>query len=290
VWDKGSTDGTLDILRQWIPARLPGRVVSDHPLGLGASLAAAVETAQTELLARIDADDVNMPGRLEKQIAFLAAHPAAGAVGSGIEFIDEGGRCLERYHHPSADADVRWRTLWRTSMLHPTMMCRRDAVIHAGNYRDCQPVEDHDLLLRMARISELWNIPDVLLRYRRRSDSVTGKTRDFSPGFRRVAQMNAAILFPDLSPADALELWELVLDDVAPRVVTLRDMYRLRAAAGAWARLAGKPTEYFRSTEVYRFQMRALLRQWVQRYGLGFVIGLRRRMRRHTGTPSERSY
>src|SRR5438552_5677499 len=71
VWDNGSTDGTLDELRRWIPSRLPGRIIDNRPLSLGNSLAALVEAAGTELCARIDADDVNYPERLERQVAFL---------------------------------------------------------------------------------------------------------------------------------------------------------------------------------------------------------------------------
>src|SRR5438270_212199 len=70
VWDNGSTDGTLEELQRWIPSRLPGRIVSAEPLSLGTSLARLVEAAETELCARIDADDVNYRERLEKQEEF----------------------------------------------------------------------------------------------------------------------------------------------------------------------------------------------------------------------------
>src|SRR5437870_1083178 len=95
AWDNGSTDGSVAELEGWIPGRLPGRVITGNPLRLGASLAAMVEMAETELLARIDADDVNDPARLAKQAAFMAEHPAVGAVGSDIAFIDEQGQRID---------------------------------------------------------------------------------------------------------------------------------------------------------------------------------------------------
>ena len=71
VWDNGSTDGTLEELEKWIPTRLPGRIITGEPLSLGDSLARMVEECKTELCARIDADDINLPERLEKQVAFF---------------------------------------------------------------------------------------------------------------------------------------------------------------------------------------------------------------------------
>ena len=49
VWDNGSTDGTLDELRRWIPSRLAGRVIYGNPLSLGTSLAKLVETARSNM-------------------------------------------------------------------------------------------------------------------------------------------------------------------------------------------------------------------------------------------------
>ena len=84
AWDNGSTDGTVEELQKWIPSRLPGRVITGQPLSLGDSLAEMVQQCNTEFCARIDADDVNVPERLERQVAFLLAHPEVAVVGSQI--------------------------------------------------------------------------------------------------------------------------------------------------------------------------------------------------------------
>ena len=91
AWDNGSTDGTLEELRKWIPSCLPGRIVSDRPMGLGVSLAEMVKEARTELCARIDADDVNLPDRLEKQVEFLRVHPDVALVGTQFIRLDQNG-------------------------------------------------------------------------------------------------------------------------------------------------------------------------------------------------------
>lgn len=82
VWDDCSTDGTLEVLRKWVPDCIPGHIFAGHSLRLGPSLAFLVEQADTELCARIDADDISLPDRLEKQVAFLAAH--SGNWSSGL--------------------------------------------------------------------------------------------------------------------------------------------------------------------------------------------------------------
>ena len=78
AWDNGSSDGSVEELRRWIPHRLPGRIVTDRPAGLGASLAAMVELADTELCARIDSDDVNEPDRLRAQVELMTGRPEVG--------------------------------------------------------------------------------------------------------------------------------------------------------------------------------------------------------------------
>ena len=176
AWDNGSTDGTIEELRRWIPARLPGRIVTDRPLGLGASLAQMVLHCETELCARIDADDINIPERLERQVAFLCAHSDVAAVGSQMSLIDKHGNCRgEAGALPLRHSDIVHFNLHGNGMAHPTVLFRRSAVLEAGNYRDVGPinVEDYDLWLRMSAQHQLANLDVPLLRYRIHDRSVT---------------------------------------------------------------------------------------------------------------------
>jgi len=177
AWDNGSTDGTIDELRRWIPSRLPGRIVVDQPLGLGASLAEMVNQAQTDLCARIDADDVNLPERLEQQIRFLESHPEVAIVGTQMTKIDESGRKdgLQDYL-PLQHDDIVHRMLDKSVMIHPTVLFRRQAVIAVGNYRDVQPIEDRDLWMRLAVKYKLANLESRLLNYRVHKASTTQQT------------------------------------------------------------------------------------------------------------------
>lgn len=174
VWDNGSTDGTLEELQRWIPSRLPGRVVMDRPLGLGAALAALVESSPTELCARIDADDVNLPERLEKQVAFLQAHPDVAVVGTQSYWMKEDGTNQGiLYPRPRSSTEIALLQMTGSALSHPTVMFRRSRVIAAGNYLDIKPVEDYELWLRMLSRYQLANLDEPLIYYRVRETSVS---------------------------------------------------------------------------------------------------------------------
>lgn len=175
AWDNGSTDGTVEELRRWIPDRLPGRLIVDSPLSLAASLAEMVRRCETELCARIDADDVNLPGRLKAQIAYLESHPDIAAVGSWTTRLDEMGEDHGLMHIlPGDHAGIVRAMLKHNAVAHPTVLFRRAAVLGAGNYADVPQAEDYELWLRMAAQGyRLANLEESLVRYRFHAQSAT---------------------------------------------------------------------------------------------------------------------
>ena len=269
AWDNGSTDETVAELRRWIPSRLPGRVISDRPLSLGHSLARMVEIAETEFCARIDADDINLPERLERQVAFLLEHPEVGVVGSQIEFIGEHEcACPEAWMQPSSDAEIRWKLRWENALHHPTVMFRRSVVLAAGNYADCMPYEDYDLWMRVALIAEIANIPRALVKYRFHPTSVTGAKGNPGWAFDAVAARNADSLFSGIPGPAALEIRENS-SERSERKVRLWDFVALHEAATKAAISSGKPTSYFRSTSLYAKQQKNLLGKWLRQWAWG---------------------
>jgi acetyltransferase-like isoleucine patch superfamily enzyme/glycosyltransferase involved in cell wall biosynthesis len=173
VWDNDSTDGTLEELSQWIPGRLPGRVISGQPHGVGGSLARMVELCQTEFCARIDADDINYPDRLEKQIAFLQSNPRVAVVGCQMHCISSKGTKRGSYHVPRHHIDIYHKLLYGNSMAHPSVLFRRSAILDVGNYKELPNIEDYDLWLRVASKYELANLSEYLVYYRVHDNSVT---------------------------------------------------------------------------------------------------------------------
>lgn len=282
AWDNGSTDGTLETLHRWIPSKIPGVVMEGRSLRLGPTMAALVETATTELCAVIHGDDVNLPRRLEQQVAFMQAHPGAGAVGGQIDIIDEHGIPQETggcWIFETDDASVRWRTRWQTQFCHPGVMLRKAAVLAAGNYRELQPFEDIDLWVRMASTTELWNLPEKVLRYRRSSTSSTGAIVEYLPLERQAASLNSSLLFPGLHDKNRImDLWEASHPYYLDKPSKLRHIFEIEKAAVNLAQKVGKPPGYFTSTALFREQQNTLKKRFYERAGLAPLVRLRQRL------------
>lgn len=278
VWDDCSTDGSLEELQRWIPERIPGRIFSGKSLRLGPALAFLLEQADTELCARIDGDDIAVPDRLEKQVDYMLRHPEVGVLGSSIYVIDETGQEVDRWNYPVEDADLRWLMRWMVQILHPALLLRKGVLLRAGNYPDFK-VEDSALWIRCCPITEIHNLPDRLLRYRRTNTSQTGAIQDWMPLNRMIANFCVSILFPGISdPAQAMELWEATHPYQTHLPVKFQYFRQLKRAAILLARQAGKPDEYFQNTPTYRLQRYHLRRRLLEQMGLGVLVRLRAKL------------
>jgi glycosyltransferase involved in cell wall biosynthesis len=225
VWDNGSTDGTLEILDRWIPARLPGRVYRNEPLSLGLSLARLVEVAATELCARMDADDICHPDRFRQQLDFLRLHPHLALVGTDRVCIDMAGNIVEGASTlPFAPTDVLHATLIGPRIWHPTVIFKRSAVLQVGNFQDHstpdEPYwsEDYDLWMRLLTQHLVATMPERLLRYRINPEGVTQKAmkeKRAALARRRVWESHGAA-FTGLSSQVAMQLHDRALTFALP--------------------------------------------------------------------------
>jgi glycosyltransferase involved in cell wall biosynthesis len=175
IIDDGSTDDTLGILRHYQTQHSQLRIISRDNKGLTATLNEGLAMARGEFLARMDADDIALPVRLEKQVEYLRGHPETVLVGSRVLLIDPEGmaireQCVEATHE-EIDAG-HLNNGW--PVVHPSVMMRTAAVREVGGYREpYNMLEDLDLFLRLAEVGKLENIPEVLLKYRQHFGSVT---------------------------------------------------------------------------------------------------------------------
>lgn len=218
VWDNGSTDGTLEVLREWIPGRLPGKVFSAEPLSLGLSLRRLVEQAASPYIARMDADDICEPHRLATQLAWLEKNPDIAVLGSERTSIDlEGNEIPRRSVFPSSGHDIRHATLRAPRLLHPSVLMRREAVLAIGNYQDHSTpefpywCEDYDFWLRILGRFQVAALPDALIRYRYNPASLTEtemRLNRSSTAKRRAWLMSAATFAGIQSQEVAGRLWD----------------------------------------------------------------------------------
>jgi len=153
--DDGSSDGSSDRLDSWASARPWLRVLHQRPAGLVSSLNRGLAACRGPLVARMDADDICHPRRLELQTALLAAHPEVGVVSCLVRHypraaLGEGAVRYEAWLNGLRSHEQMARERFVESPLaHPSATVRRDMLVAAGGYRDCGWPEDYDLWLRL---------------------------------------------------------------------------------------------------------------------------------------------
>ncbi len=208
-----STDGGPTLVEA-LAAKDP-RVRSLHSSapGIVGALRTAAAAARAPILARMDADDVSLPGRLWRQLAFLEAHPEIAVLGTRVENLADApvGEGLTRYvawQNEVLTPEDHDRALFVESPLcHPSVMMRRSAYDAVGGYRDARWFEDYDLWLRLwAAGFRLAKLDEVLLRWRHREGRLTlNDPRASEEAFR---QAKAAYLAPWIAARGRpLTLW-----------------------------------------------------------------------------------
>jgi glycosyltransferase involved in cell wall biosynthesis len=175
IIDDGSTDGSLAILKRYAAQDSRIRLWSGPNEGYAPRLNEMLHQARGDLIARMDADDVALPGRFARQVEFLRNHPEVDVVGGARENIDSKGRflCVSR---EGEDHDYIQSQLLNGTcpICHPSVVMRLKAVLAVGGYRpDMMPAEDADLWLRMGERGLLANLADVVVRYREHESSVS---------------------------------------------------------------------------------------------------------------------
>lgn len=175
IIEDGSTDSTWEILTEYRDPRIR-LVKNNHNMGVTRSLNNGLRLAKGEYIARMDADDVSLPERFEKQVEYMEAHPEIGVLGTWIEYIDENGVPLGEWRMPTSPVLIGWSLFFGTCLIHPSVMMRRNVIEQVGFYR-LEPLyaEDYDLWVRLSTVTRIANIPEILLRRRVVKDGVCSR-------------------------------------------------------------------------------------------------------------------
>jgi len=175
IVDDGSTDNSSDYLKTLTDSRVEVR--SQSNMGLCASLNRAIESADTELIARLDQDDVALSCRLEEQVNFLTAHPDYACVLSAVSRMTESGKAFGSYEVKATEAVSDYRANRYGCIAHSAICFRRESFLALGGYRPVlYPVDDYDLLLRFEENYKVAVINRALIKYRIHSQAGTFKT------------------------------------------------------------------------------------------------------------------
>lgn len=159
--DDGSTDNTRDIALSYKDDRLR-YLPNNQNLQLVATLNRGLDLARGQYIARMDADDISLPQRFEKQIRFLERHPSVGGVGTAFRTLGYAEDYDVRYDH--RPEFVKMQLLFSCKIAHATVMLRHDVLKKFPLRFNAQylHVEDFDFFYRLSRITELCSLPDVL--------------------------------------------------------------------------------------------------------------------------------
>ena len=167
VVNDGSTDGTAAIIGEYDGADPRIRPVKLPHVGRAEALNTACKLARGTFIAILDADDVALPMRFERQTGFLREHKGVALLGSAVEKVNDNGRSCGIVTFPTQSEEIKARLPQEGSFAHSTVVMETDAVHRVGGYRKAfPPAEDYDLWLRLAERREIANLPDVLVRYR----------------------------------------------------------------------------------------------------------------------------
>jgi glycosyltransferase involved in cell wall biosynthesis len=132
--------------------------------GVAAALNFGLSLCRCEYVARLDADDVCLPDRLETQAAALDARPNIGVIGSSAILIDSESRVIGARPVSTGTYNVAQGMLWRAKVIHPSVMFRRSLVLAVGGYNErLKRLEDYELWLRMLTTCWIDNISDPLI-------------------------------------------------------------------------------------------------------------------------------
>jgi len=187
VVDDASTDRTAEILKNYTDPRVEIYTNPDN-IGQTRSLNRGLALAKGSIIARHDADDISQPDRFQRQIDYLIAHPEVGLLGTSYTVISDTGQVLEEVILPTTDEALNERLDDGNIFCHGSVMFTADAVKKVGGYNEgFRVTQDYDLWLRLAEVSKIANLPDVLYQFRFDSNSVSRTKRGLQLAYRQLA-------------------------------------------------------------------------------------------------------
>ncbi len=178
VVDDASTDDTAKVLAGVDDPRMVV-LANDSQSGVAASLNRGIDAARGDLIARMDADDVADPRRLEHQVAFMADHPDVVLCGTEAQRIDADGLHLQSIKRLHSDIEIRWHLLTANPFIHPSVVFRTETIRRIGGYDPAlQCAQDYDLWCRLSMEGKCANLPEQLVQYRFHSQAISANKRN----------------------------------------------------------------------------------------------------------------
>jgi len=176
IIDDASTDDSWKIIKSY--SKVDKRIIAiKNHINLGVSLTSniAISKARGKFLARMDADDISLPNRFEKEIKYLTGHSKTVAVGSQCFVINENNQIIGNKNFPTIFKQLAKMIFWAIPMQQPSMMINLSKL--PKNFVWYSPTktsaEEVDLMFRFMLYGRINNLPDYLLYYRHLDSSLS---------------------------------------------------------------------------------------------------------------------
>lgn len=172
IIDDASTDKTVEIIQKYNDSRIQ-LIIKPQNTGLSNSLNYGLSIARGKYIARMDGDDISLPERFEKQVAFLEDNP--DVVVCGTIFSIFGSDKIVKY--PENHEKIKFRLLIENCVVHPSVMIRKQVLDEYSIIYDIskEPAEDYDLWIKLISKGKFYNIQEALLKYRFHDSQVSNK-------------------------------------------------------------------------------------------------------------------
>lgn len=168
-----SKDRTEEIILSYDDPRIV-YVKNEENMGVARTLNRGLDMAKGEYIARMDADDISLPERFAKQVAYLDANRQYAAVGSNAVIFYEDG--TQHYTDVPTDLqNVKLALPISNPFIHPVMMLRKSMLVNIRYDSTFEGREDYRFWMCLSQKHKMSNLPDRLLRYRHHLSQVTQK-------------------------------------------------------------------------------------------------------------------
>ena len=166
IIDDASTDSTPKILKSFSRNSKIKIFKNSRNLGVAASLNRALSLSRGQYIARMDADDISHPNRLQKQLKFLQSHPKIVACGVQAEIINGQNQAVGTRSFPQGSQSCHDYLMLTSPILHPTLLAKADIYKKIGYTAKYKTAEDWELYFKFLNFGHLNNLPETLYSYR----------------------------------------------------------------------------------------------------------------------------
>lgn len=171
IWNDGSTDKTEEIIKSYTDSRI--KYFYHVNTGCGLASYMACKKAIGKYIARMDADDISLPTRFEKEVEYLEKYPQIVAVSSAVRYIDDDGNYLGDSFPYTSSLAIKKCFNRGSCMVHPATMIRRYVYEKSGGYLNMKRGLDHVLFSRLLKYGNFYNFSEPLLCYRISENSIS---------------------------------------------------------------------------------------------------------------------